>query len=79
MREAGVAERIDVEGYVHGGTLVSFGDTMFRVDFTKQAGHHVTVYGQTEVPRDLCEAREATNGKIQYCVRNHIKLDVRAA
>jgi p-hydroxybenzoate 3-monooxygenase len=70
MREAGVAERLDAESYVHDGTLVSFGDTMFRVDFTKHAGHHVTVYGQTEVTRDLYAAREAANGKIEFNVED---------
>lgn len=63
MREAGVSERMDAESFIHDGTKVSFGDTMFRIDFRKLTGHPVTVYGQTEVTRDLYEAREKAGGK----------------
>ena len=64
MREAGVAERMETEGYAHDGTLISYGDEMFRVDFTEHTGHAVMVYGQTEVTRDLYAAREAAGGQI---------------
>ncbi|MDG1067407.1 MAG: FAD-dependent monooxygenase, partial [Sulfitobacter sp.] len=35
MEEAGCAERLQAEGIPHDGTLVSYGDEMFRVDFTE--------------------------------------------
>ena len=70
MREAGVSDRMDAEGFIHDGTQVSFGDTMFRIDFTRLAGHPVTVYGQTEVTRDLYAAREAQDGKIEFNVED---------
>ena len=57
MEEAGCADRMHAEGFTHDGTLVSYGDEMFRVDFAKHAGKPVLVYGQTEVTRDLYEAR----------------------
>lgn len=41
---------------------------MFRVDFTKHAGKPVMVYGQTEVTRDLYEAREKSGSDIQFNV-----------
>lgn len=66
IREAGVAGRMEREGFAHHGTLISYGDEMFRIDFQQHTGQSVTVYGQTEVTRDLYEAREAANGKIVF-------------
>lgn len=66
MEEAGVAERLHAEGYRHEGTLVSYGDDIFRIDFEALTGTPVVVYGQTEVTRDLYAAREAANGTIVY-------------
>ena len=59
LEEAGCADRLHAEGYVHDGTLIAYGDEMFRVDFTEHTGTPVIVYGQTEVTRDLYDAREA--------------------
>lgn len=70
LEEAGCADRLHAEGYVHDGTLVSYGDEMFRIDFTEHTGTPVIVYGQTEVTRDLYAAREAADGKIEYNVED---------
>ncbi|WP_421906042.1 4-hydroxybenzoate 3-monooxygenase [Mameliella sp.] len=70
MREAGVGERMDKECIVHDGTVISYGDEEFRIDFTELTGSHVVVYGQTEVTRDLYEAREKADGKIIFNVEN---------
>ncbi len=78
MREAGASERMDTESYVHDGTQVSFGETMFRIDFDKHAGHPVIVYGQTEVTRDLYEAREKANGKIEFNVEDVVINDAKS-
>jgi p-hydroxybenzoate 3-monooxygenase len=60
-----VADRLEREGIRHDGTLSFDDDLMFRVDFTRQAtGHAVTVYGQTEVTRDLYAARDAAGAPI---------------
>ncbi|WP_299621335.1 4-hydroxybenzoate 3-monooxygenase [uncultured Tateyamaria sp.] len=64
MEEAGCADRMHAEGIIHDGTLISFGQEMFRVDFADLTGHSVMVYGQTEVTRDLYAAREAAGGRI---------------
>lgn len=66
MREAGVAGRMEREGFAHDGTLLAYGDEMFRIDFARHTGETVMVYGQTEVTRDLYEAREAAGGKIMF-------------
>ncbi|AUH32671.1 4-hydroxybenzoate 3-monooxygenase [Paracoccus tegillarcae] len=70
MEEAGCAERLHAEGFAHDGTLISFGDETFRIDFTEHTGTPVVVYGQTEVTRDLYEAREKAGGKIEFNVED---------
>lgn len=70
MEEAGCAERLHTEGLTHDGTLVSYGDELFRVDFAEHTGKPVVVYGQTEVTRDLYDAREKADGKIEFDVEN---------
>jgi len=59
LQEAGVADRLLAEGLVHDGIELSFGGARHRIDFEALTGKHVTVYGQTEVTRDLMHAREA--------------------
>jgi p-hydroxybenzoate 3-monooxygenase len=66
LRQAGVADRLEREGIRHDGTLISFDDAMFRVDFTANTGHAVTVYGQTEVTQDLYAARETAGAPILF-------------
>ncbi len=70
MEEAGCAGRLHAEGYPHHGTLISYGDEMFRVDFTEHTGTPVVVYGQTEVTRDLYAAREAAGGALEFEVED---------
>lgn len=70
MEEAGCAMRLHAEGIPHDGTLISYGDEMFRVDFTEHTGKPVMVYGQTEVTRDLYAAREKAGGKIEFNVED---------
>ncbi|TMV88042.1 4-hydroxybenzoate 3-monooxygenase [Thioclava sp. BHET1] len=70
MREAGVSDRIDAEGLPHDGTMISYGDERFRIDFEALTGHKVMVYGQTEVTRDLYAAREKAGGAIEFNVED---------
>ena len=66
MREAGVAERLDKECFIHDGTHIALDQEMFHVSFKERAGKSVVVYGQTELTRDLYQAREAAGAKIFY-------------
>ena len=59
LDEAGVATRAHAEGLLHGGIELSFGGSRHRIDFQALTGRHVTVYGQTEVTRDLMQMRQA--------------------
>lgn len=70
MEQAGCADRLHAEGIPHDGTLISYGDEMFRVDFTEHTGKPVMVYGQTEVTRDLYAAREKAGGRIEFNVED---------
>ena len=58
LDEAGVGERMHAEGLVHGGFELCFGGARHRIDLHGlTGGKRVTVYGQTEVTRDLMAAR----------------------
>lgn len=60
LREAGVSERMDAEGLVHDGFELAFDGRCERIDLkTLTEGKTVMVYGQTEVTRDLMQARAA--------------------
>ncbi|WP_298806251.1 4-hydroxybenzoate 3-monooxygenase [uncultured Lentibacter sp.] len=59
MHKAGVGARLEAEGFVHDGTILSYGDDDFTINFKEHTGTSVVVYGQTEVTRDLYDAREA--------------------
>ncbi|MGY6251628.1 4-hydroxybenzoate 3-monooxygenase [Bosea thiooxidans] len=62
----GVGRRVKAEGIVHDGITLSFDGRRHRIDVTALTGREVTVYGQTEVVRDLTDAREATGGTTIY-------------
>ena len=66
MHEAGVGDRMDRECFVHDGTLISYGDDLFGINFKDHTDTSVVVYGQTEVTRDLYEAREQAGAPIIY-------------
>jgi p-hydroxybenzoate 3-monooxygenase len=63
MREAQCGERMDKEGEIHDGFFIAHGGKMDRVDLHKHSGgNSVMVYGQTELTRDLYEARDRMKG-----------------
>jgi p-hydroxybenzoate 3-monooxygenase len=66
LEEASVAERLHRDGLVHDGVEIAVGGRRFRVDFRALTGKTVTVYGQTEVTRDLIAARLAGDGPIVW-------------
>ncbi len=63
MRQAQCGERMDKEGEVHDGFFIAHEGKLDRVDLHKYSnGNSVMVYGQTELTRDLYEARDRMNG-----------------
>ena len=71
LDEAGVGARMHREGLVHDGFELLFGGQRHRVDLSKYSGgQHVMVYGQTEVTRDLMDARRAAGLTTIYGAEN---------
>ena len=67
LREAGVDQRMDEEGLPHDGFELVFDNRRVRVALDElTGGSKVMVYGQTEVTRDLMEAREAAGATTLY-------------
>jgi len=65
MREAECGERMDREGEIHEGFFVANNGVMKRMDLHKYSGgNSVVVYGQTELTRDLYDARDRMQGKV---------------
>ncbi|MDM3886720.1 4-hydroxybenzoate 3-monooxygenase [Pseudomonas sp. BCRC 81390] len=71
LREAGVAARMDREGLVHEGVELLVGGRRQRLDLKAlTGGKTVMVYGQTEVTRDLMQARQASGAPTIYSASN---------
>ena len=66
LERAGVADKLHAEGLVHEGVEFCFDGDRHRFDFQKLIGRTVTVYGQTEVTRDLMHARDRSGLKTIY-------------
>ncbi|MET0544184.1 MAG: FAD-dependent monooxygenase, partial [Variovorax sp.] len=67
MQQAGVDARALAEGLPHEGIELLFKGRRHRIDMHGLTdGKQVTVYGQTEVTRDLMEARAAAGLKTIY-------------
>jgi p-hydroxybenzoate 3-monooxygenase len=66
LTEAGVGERMAREGLVHGGIELQFAGERHRIPMSELTGKSITVYGQTEVVKDLIEARLATGRPLLF-------------
>jgi p-hydroxybenzoate 3-monooxygenase len=62
LDEAGVGERLHREGLIHHGFDIAFHDHHLHLHLEQLTqGKYVTVYGQTEVTKDLSDARQASH------------------
>ena len=69
LREARVSERMDSEGMIHSGVELAFDGRAVRIDLEGlTGGKTVMVYGQTEVTRDLMDARRTCGAPTFYGV-----------
>ena len=67
LRDLGVGERLEREGLVHGGIELRFGGEGHRIAMDElTGGRRVTVYGQTEVVKDLIAARLRDGGPLHF-------------
>jgi p-hydroxybenzoate 3-monooxygenase len=66
LNEAGVGARMESDGIPHDGVELCFDGESHRFDFRDLVGKEVMVYGQTEVTRDLMDARAASGLQTVY-------------
>ena len=66
MRRLGVDARLNAEGLIEEGFNLATDDRVIRVDLKALTGEHVTVYGQTEVTRDLIAAAPERGLRIEF-------------
>ena len=67
LERVGVCERMRREGLPHGGFSIALDGDVFRIDLAElTGGSRVTVYGQTEVTRDLIEASQARGCALMF-------------
>ena len=77
LHEAKAGERMAKEGLIHDGFEIIFNGKRHRIDLKGLTGGDVvTVYGQTEVTKDLMDARAAMGGQIVYEAENVQILDL---
>ncbi len=76
LHEAGAGARMAREGMIHYGTEIAFNGRRHRIDFKELTGKNVTVYGQTEVTRDLMDARAISGAPVIYEAENVSLHDV---
>ena len=80
MREAQCGERMDREGEIHEGFFIANQGQLQRVDLHKYSGgNSVVVYGQTELTRDLYEARDRMKGKVIHNAEDVQPHDLKSA
>ena len=66
LNTAGAGRRMEAEGLPHHGVELCFDGASHRFDFCGLVGREVMVYGQTEVTRDLMDARAASGAATAY-------------
>ncbi len=69
LRQAGAGARMDRLGLVHDGTYISTQSHGFRVDFKRNTGKSVMIWGQTELTHDLYDARDAWDAQTIFEVQ----------
>ncbi len=68
LSDYGVGDRLHREGMRHDGVYFQWPGERRRIDFVESCGHSVWVYGQTEITKDLINARVADAQQIFWSV-----------
>ncbi len=77
LRDAGLGARMDREGLVHDGIHLAFDGEQHRIDLRALTGRAVTIYGQTEVVKDLVAARLDSGAQLLFAV-DDVRVDLDA-
>lgn len=74
LMQTGLGERMQRDGLVHGGIYLNFDGERHRVPMSDLTGGRVvTIYGQTEVVKDLISARLASSAPLHFeCSNVHL-------
>ena len=76
LAEAGVGGRMQQEGIVHHGIELHFDGERHRIAFDELTGKTIVIYGQTEVVKDLIQARIASGRPLLFEVADVAVADL---
>jgi p-hydroxybenzoate 3-monooxygenase len=76
LRSVGLGDRLDAEGMEHRGIHLQWPGERHHLDFVDLVGRSVTIYGQTEVTKDLMVAREKAGRPAFYSASDVALHDV---
>jgi p-hydroxybenzoate 3-monooxygenase len=66
LKDAGLGDRLVRESLAHRGIYLQWPQERHHLDFEKLVGRSLSVYGQTEVTKDLMRARDAAGQQAFY-------------
>lgn len=76
MQRLGLDDRMAEEGLPHDGFNLADGERLIRIDCAELTGRQVMVYGQTEITRDLMEARDERGLEVIYSAQDVTLHDI---
>ena len=76
LERLGAAKRLRADAMVHDAVEIAHDGRRHRIDLKALVGKSVTVYGQTEVTRDLMEARDAAGARTIYEAESVVLHDI---
>jgi p-hydroxybenzoate 3-monooxygenase len=76
MTRLGIDARMKAEGLVEGGFNLATSNRVIRIDIAALTGQHVTVYGQTELTRDLMDAAPERELEVIYGAEDVVLHDL---
>ncbi|MEM9028158.1 MAG: 4-hydroxybenzoate 3-monooxygenase [Pseudomonadota bacterium] len=79
LKRAEVGARLERDSQTHDGFFIAAGETACRIALGELVGKSVTVYGQTEVTKDLMDARIAANGQLIFQAENVVLGNLEAS
>jgi p-hydroxybenzoate 3-monooxygenase len=76
LKQAGVGDRLATEAIEHRGIYLQWPGQRRHLDFVELVGRSVSVYGQTEVTKDLMHAREDAGRPAYYDTADVVPHDI---
>ena len=79
LTQAGVGDRLAQDGLIHGGFDLALNGRQCRIAIDALTGKTVTVYGQTEVTKDLMDVHQAAGTQMFHEAGNVVLHDLELA